>query len=121
MKHITRALILTTVLGLLLVSGMALAQEEELKKAKEFFETAGIPGDKWVEGETMVPHVAPARHFNTTMLYYPGTEELQADEVRVIFMGSTYYPNQSQSGMSIFVELGNGDCPSSDNLRQLAV
>lgn len=24
-------------------------------------------------------------------------------------MGSTYYPNQSQSGMSIFIELGNGD------------
>jgi ribonuclease BN (tRNA processing enzyme) len=81
----------------------------ELLKAKEFLGTAGIPGDKWVEGETMVPHVAPARHFNATMLYYPGTEELQTDEVRVIFMGSTYYPNQSQSGMSIFVELGNGD------------
>jgi hypothetical protein len=39
----------------------------------------------------------------------PATEELQPDEVRVVFMGSTYYPNQSQSGMSIFVELGNGD------------
>jgi ribonuclease Z len=78
-------------------------------KAKEFFATAGIPGDKWIEGETMVPHVAPAKHFKANMLYYPGTEKLQADEVRVVFMGSTYYPNQSQSGMSIFVELGNGD------------
>ncbi len=88
------------------------AQQEtdpELLKAKEFLGTAGIPGDKWIEGETMVPHVAPARHFKSAMLYYPGTEELQPDEVRVIFMGSTYYPNQSQSGMSIFVELGNGD------------
>jgi ribonuclease BN (tRNA processing enzyme) len=81
----------------------------EMLKAKEFFGTAGIPGDRWIEGETMVPHVAPARHFKANMLYYPGTEELQADEVRVIFMGSTYYPNQSQSGMSIFVELGNGE------------
>ncbi len=90
----------------------AWAQQEtdpELLKAKEFLGTAGIPGDKWIEGETMVPHVAPARHFKATMLYYPGTEKLQADEVRVVFMGSTYYPNQSQSGMSIFVELGNGD------------
>jgi len=83
--------------------------DPELKKAKEFFETAGIPGKRWVEGETMVPHVAPAKHFKTTMLYYPGTEELRPDEIRVIFMGSTYYPNQSQSGMSIFVELGNGE------------
>jgi hypothetical protein len=71
--------------GLLLISGMTLAQEEELKKAKEFFSTAGIPGDKWIEGETMVPHVAPAKHFKATMLYYPGTEKLQPDEVRVIF------------------------------------
>jgi ribonuclease Z len=90
----------------------ALAQQQvdpQLLKAKEFFETAGIPGDKWIEGETMVPHVAAGKHFNTSMLYYPGTEELQADEVRVIFMGSTYYPNASQSGMSILVDLGNGD------------
>ncbi|MCK5498819.1 MAG: hypothetical protein KAI77_06440, partial [Gammaproteobacteria bacterium] len=81
----------------------------EMLQAKEFFGTAGIPGGRWIEGETMVPHVAPGKHFKANMLYYPGTEELQADEVRVIFMGSTYYPNQSQSGMSIFVQLGNGD------------
>jgi hypothetical protein len=77
-------------LGLALAAPAAWAQQPptpEMLKAKQFFEAAGIPGDKWVEGETMVPHVAAGRHFNTTMLYYPGTEELQADEVRVIFMG----------------------------------
>ena len=63
--------------------------DPELLKAKEFFGTAGIPGDKWIEGETMVPHVSPATHFKSAMLYYPGTEELQPDEVRIIFMGST--------------------------------
>jgi len=99
-------------LGFALTVSAAWAQQQptpEMLKAQQFFETGGIPGDRWIEGETVVPHVAPARHFNATMLYYPGTEELQADEVRVIFMGSTYYPNQSQSGMSIFVELGNRD------------
>ena len=45
--------------------------DPELVKAKEFFETAGIPGDRWVEGETMVPHIAPASHFKSAMLYYP--------------------------------------------------
>ena len=83
--------------------------EAEMLKAKEFFENAGVPGDKWIEGETMQPNIKPAKHFKSTMLYYPGTEELQEDEVRVTFMGSTYYPTQSQSGMSILVELGNGD------------
>jgi len=109
MSHYYKIFKLTLVLCLLMVSGISLAGQEEMKKAMEFFSTAGIPGDKWLEGETMHPHVFPASHFNSTMLYYPGTEELQPDEVRVTFMGSTYYPNQSQSGMSIFVELGNGD------------
>ena len=81
----------------------------QIERAKAFFSTAGVPGDRWVEGETMVPHVAPGKHHKATLLYYPGTEELQPDEVRVIFMGSTYYPSQSQSGMNILVQLGNGD------------
>lgn len=98
-----------SILSFVAASGLSFGQDAELQKAMEFFSTAGIPGDKWIEGETMQPHVAPARHFNANMLYYPGTEELQDNEVRVTFMGSTYYPNQSQSGMSIFVELGNGD------------
>jgi ribonuclease BN (tRNA processing enzyme) len=109
MKHIKKALTQTIVLCFVLVSGIAFAQDAELQKAKEFFSTAGVPGGKWIEGETMVPHVAPASHHKATLLYYPGTEELQSDEVRVIFMGSTYYPTQSQSGMNILVQLGNGD------------
>ena len=95
-----------------LFSSTLLAQDApppEMQKAMEFFTTAGNPAGKWTEGETMVPHVAPSAKFFSTMLYYPGTEELADDEIRVTFMGSTYYPTQSQSGMSIFVELGNGD------------
>ncbi len=106
----TKSLMRTVaVLTVVLVPTLGIAQEDELQKAMQFFGTAGIPSDKWTEGETMSPHVMPAKHFKAAMLYYPGTEDLQPDEVRVIFMGSTFYPNQSQSGMSIFVELGNGD------------
>jgi len=96
----------------LLLAPSAMTQPQptpEMRKAMEFFTTAGDPNGRWIEGETMMPHVFPGNHFKATMLYYPGTEELQDDEIRVTFMGSTYYPNQSQSGMSIFVELGNGD------------
>jgi ribonuclease Z len=98
--------------ALLIASGAATAQQQpsaEMQEAMEFFATAGNPDGRWIEGETMVPHVAPAAHHNASLLYYPDTEELQPDEVRVIFMGSTYYPSQSQSGMSILVQLGNGD------------
>ena len=96
---------------ILIASTMVSAQEpnSQVLKAKEFFATGGIPDGRWIEGETMFPHVAPSQHFKATMLYYPRTEELQSDEVRVTFMGSTYFPNQTQSGMSIFVELGNGE------------
>ena len=111
-KTVWAALALASVATAVSVVWAQQAQPEpdpKLKEAKAFFEVAGNPGKRWIEGETMVPHVAPAKHFKSTMLYYPGTEELQPDEVRVIFMGSTYYPTQSQSGMSIFVELGNGE------------
>jgi len=96
---------------LAVLTGPVLAEEPTpaVKKAMEFFTTAGIPNGEWIEGETMFPNVAPGAHFKATMLYYPGTEPLQEDEVRVSFMGTTYSPSQSQSGMSIFVELGNGD------------
>jgi ribonuclease BN (tRNA processing enzyme) len=109
--NIKQQLIVTTFALCTLLVSLAWAQEAdpELLKAKEFFETAGNPGGKWIEGETLNPHVAPARHHKASLLYYPGTEELQDDEVRVIFMGSTYYPSQTQSGMSILIQLGNGE------------
>lgn len=98
----------------LLLCGNAVAEPDaemkaELMKAKKFLTQAGVPGDKWQEGETMHPNVLPGKHFKSTMLYYRKAEELQTDEMRVLFMGSTFYPNQSQSGMNILVELGNGD------------
>ncbi len=109
MRRTVLPVALVFILGGLVVAPESHAQDPEMQKAVDFFSNAGVPGDKWIEGETVAPYVAPASHFKASMLYYPGTEELQADEVRVTFMGSTYYPNQSQSGMSIFVELGNGD------------
>ena len=71
------------VVVVLLAPTLGIAQEDERQKAMQFFATAGVPGDKWIEGETMLPHVIPAGHFYSTMLYYPGTEELQSNEVRV--------------------------------------
>lgn len=94
------------------VASASWAQEQpspEMQEVMQFMMTAGNPAGRWTEGETFVPHVAPASHFAASQLFYPGFEELQPDEMRVTFMGSTYYPSESQSGMSIFVELGNGD------------
>jgi ribonuclease Z len=46
--------------------------------------------------------------------YYPGTETLGQDEMRISFMGTTCIPMISQSAVSVFVELGNGDCMAFD-------
>jgi len=42
--------------------------------------------------------------------YYPGTESLARDEMRITFLGTTPIPMLSQAAVSVFVELGNGDC-----------
>jgi ribonuclease Z len=107
-----RQLLIPALLACLAASAPILAQEPPspaMQKAMQFFQTAGLPGDQWIEGETYIPHVAPGSHFAASQLFFPGFEELQPDEMRVTFMGSTYYPSDTQSGMSIFVELGNGD------------
>lgn len=42
--------------------------------------------------------------------YIPGSETLGANEMRISFMGTTCIPMISQAAVSVFVELGNGDC-----------
>jgi hypothetical protein len=45
-------------LGFALTVSAAWAQQQptpEMLKAKKFFETAGIPGGRWIEGETILP------------------------------------------------------------------
>jgi ribonuclease BN (tRNA processing enzyme) len=39
--------------------------------------------------------------------WFPKTEEVQPDEIRVTFMGSSPLPRPGQMGTSIYIELGN--------------
>ncbi len=48
-------------------------------------------------------------YFTKLEPYYPGTEELGADEMRISFLGTSPVPRLSQACSSVFVELGNGD------------
>jgi ribonuclease Z len=58
--------------------------------------------------------VTPAAQLNSLLAglppYYPGTETPAPDEMRISFMGTTCIPMVSQAAVSVFVELGNGDC-----------
>ena len=69
--------------------------------------TAGQPLGRWKEG-LMFDGVAPMPWLKSATNWTPGTEEVQAEEVRVTFMGSSPLPRPGQMGTSVYVELGNG-------------
>ena len=71
MKKHALKLVASAAVGVCILSGNAFSQDDEMKKAMDFFSNAGIPGDRWTEGETMVPHVAPAPHFKRRCFTIP--------------------------------------------------
>ena len=61
-------------------------------------------------GISLPDYFKPTRHISNNNFFFPGTEELGPDEMRVSFVGSTPWPpRRNQAGTSIMVELGNGD------------
>lgn len=60
-------------------------------------------------GITLPPYYRPTPSLKSNNNYFPGTEELGHDEMRISFLGSTPFPpTHSQAGTCIMVELGNG-------------
>lgn len=60
-------------------------------------------------GISLPDYYRPPLSINNRNVYFPGTEVLPKNEMRVSFLGSTPWPpTRSQSGTSIMVELGNG-------------
>jgi ribonuclease BN (tRNA processing enzyme) len=76
-------------------------------KVLQLMATAGQPMDRWKEG-LMFDGVAPMPWLKSAANWFPGTEEVQPDEIRVTFMGSSPLPRPGQMGTSIYIELGNG-------------
>jgi ribonuclease Z len=53
---------------------------------------------------------SPTKPYPTHHVYYPGTEELKSDEMRIIALGTGMpMPRLKQAAASFLVELGNGD------------
>ncbi len=66
----------------------------------------GKPGG----GITLPPYYRPTPSMKSRNNFFPMSEELGADEMRITFVGSTPFPPRlNQAGTSIMVELGNGD------------
>jgi ribonuclease Z len=111
-------------LGLVLISFTAYAQQapeldpEVLAKLEasgfetdpEVFKkvaTSGLPMGRWKEG-LMFDGIEPMPWLKSAANWFPGTEEVQPEEIRVTFMGSSPLPRPGQMGTSVYVELGNG-------------
>ena len=61
-------------------------------------------------GVTLPPYFKPTPSVESRNQYFPGTEVLGEDEMRISFVGSTPFPPRlDQAGTAIMVELGNGE------------
>jgi len=70
--------------------------------------SGGVPGDRWNEG-LLFDGVKPMPWLKSAANWFPGTEDVQPEEMRVTFMGTSPSIRPGQLNTSIFVELGNGD------------
>ena len=68
----------------------------------------GQPLGRWKEG-LMFDGIEPMPWLVSSANWFPGTELVQPDEIRVTFMGSSPIIRPGQMNTSIYVELGNGD------------
>ena len=69
--------------------------------------TAGQPHGRWTEGVNFAG-IEPMPWLKSAVNWYPNTEAVQPDEMRVTFMGTAPLIRPGQMGTSIYVELGNG-------------
>ena len=77
---------------------------EEIKAAL----FGGVPGDRWKEG-LLFEGIRPSPWMASAANWFPRTEDVQPNEMRIIFMGSAPFIRPGQMNTAMLVELGNGD------------
>lgn len=104
-----------TIICIALVAGMASAEppisppkatpsSEADVKAALF---GGVPMERWKEG-LLFEGVRPSPWMKSASNWFPRTEEVQPNEMRIIFMGTSPSIRPGQANTSILVQLGNG-------------
>ena len=62
------------------------------------------------QGVSLPPYFQPTPYLNSNSTFFPTSEEIGPDEMRITFMGSCPFPpKRDQAATCICVELGNGD------------
>ncbi len=70
--------------------------------------TGGVPLERWKEG-LLFEGIAPTPGLKSSANWFPRTETVGPDEIRIIFMGTSPMIRPGQMNTSILVQLGNGD------------
>ncbi len=80
------------------------SSQEDIQNAM----TGGVPMGRWKEG-LLFEGIRPMPWLKSAANWFPGTEEVQPNEMRITFMGTAPNIRPGQMNTSIYVELGNGD------------
>lgn len=102
---------LATLLTALLSPLVALANPNPAPSSEEEIRAAlfgGVPDGRWKEG-LLFEGIKPQPWLQSAANWFPGTEDVQPNEMRISFMGTSPTIRPGQMNTSIFVELGNGD------------
>ena len=70
--------------------------------------SGGVPGGRWKEG-LMFEGISPHPWLKSASNWFPNTEPVQPNEMRIHFMGTAPLIRPGQMNTSIWVMLGNGD------------
>ncbi|MCE2572887.1 guanitoxin biosynthesis MBL fold metallo-hydrolase GntH [Motilimonas eburnea] len=112
MKLISKT-IKTALLSALSISTVAIAAAPPASTPSTEMEVkaalfGGVPGGRWKEG-LLFEGIRPQPWLQSAANWFPGTEDVQPNEMRITFMGTSPMIRPGQMNTSIFVELGNGD------------
>ncbi len=104
-------LMMLLVLGLGASNAQAQAPAIQEPSSKEDIQAAlsgGVPGGRWKEG-LLFEGISPHPWLKSAANWFPNTEAVQPNEMRIHFMGTAPMIRPGQMNTSIWVMLGNGD------------
>ena len=98
-------------LAMLATGATAQAPPKQKPSSEEDIRAAlfgGVPGDRWKEG-LLFEGIKPHPWLKSAANWFPRSENVQPNEMRIMFMGTAPFIRPGQMNTSILVELGNGD------------
>ena len=112
-KSTLRSIIASVCLASVLASAVSFAQVPAIQEPSSEADVkaalgGGVPMGRWKEG-LLFEGISPQPWLKSAANWFPNTEEVQPNEMRIHFMGTAPMIRPGQMNTSIWVMLGNGD------------